>query len=215
MSPENMHHARERTRGLAATALLVFCSACATTNLNSTWIKPELASLRINSVVAMAISKNPARRRAMEASMVEQIRDKAPEVTATESSTLIDDDDLRNESRVREHLDGAGFDAQLVMRVTDVNRHDVYVPGRTTFVPSYYRTFWGYYRYWVPIAYEPGYIEHERDVRVETELYLADAGGELVYSAVSQTFNPNSPADLAKEVTGAVAKDLKEKGLLG
>jgi len=38
--------------------------------------------------------------------------------------------------------------------------------------------------------------------------------GELVYAAVSRTLNPNSASDLAKDVTGTVAKDLKEKGLL-
>jgi hypothetical protein len=182
--------------------------------LERAWVTPEPGAVNIHRVVAIALSNNPGRRRAMEASMVEQIREKAPSVEATESSTLINDTDIREEARVRERLERAGFDAQLVMRVTDVTRRDVYVPGRTTVAPLYYRTFWGYYRYWAPIAYEPGYIEHDRDVSVETELYSASGDGELLYSAMSHTLNPSSAADLAKDVTGVVAKDLKEKGIL-
>lgn len=210
-----MHEKPQRlVTASAACAALLLVEACASTRLTRSWVSPDAGRVTIHRVVAMAISQYPARRRAMEASMVEQIRDKAPEVTATESATLINDRDIRDEERVREQLEHAGFDSQLVMRVTDVSRTDLYVPGRTLAVPQYYRTFWGYYRYWMPIAYEPGYVEHDRDVQVETELYSANAGNDLVYSALSRTLNPSSAADLAKEVTGVVAKDLKDKGIL-
>jgi hypothetical protein len=199
---------------LSALALLLLLAACASTQLSRSWVKSDVRNVNIRRMVTMALSSSPGRRRAMEASMAEQIRDKAPEVDVTESSTLIDDTDIREESRVRERLERAGFDAQMVMRVTDVARQDVYVPGRTTVVPQYYRTFWGYYRHWVPIAYEPGYVEHDRDVEVETDLYASSEGGELVYASISHTLNPSSAADLAKDVTGVVAKDLKDKGLL-
>jgi hypothetical protein len=201
--------------GVAALAAAVLLAGCGATRLERPWVTPDVGALNIHRVVAMAISNDPGRRRAMEASMVEQIRDEAPGVEAVESSTLISDADIRQEARVRDHLERAGFDAQLVMRVTDVTRKDVYVPGRTTRVPRYYRTFWGYYRYWAPIAYRPGYIEHDRDVQVETELYAPGRGDdELVYAAVSHTLNPSSAGDLAEDVTGVVAKDLKEKGIL-
>jgi hypothetical protein len=197
--------------GLATVFLMI---SCASTQLRQTWVNPNVSNVRIHKVIAIALSKDPARRRMMEASMVEQIRDKTPEVTAIESSTLIPDETLSNEDELRRVLERADADAELVMRVTNVQRSDLYVPGRTTYVPEYYRTFWGYYRYWVPVAYEPGYVERQRDVQVETELYVKP-GGDLVYSALSRTLNPSSAADLAHDVTGVVAKDLNEKGLLG
>ena len=204
-----------RTIGcLAVSAALLVTAGCAATRLQHAWIAPDVTSLRIHKVVAIALSRNPGRRRAMEASMVDQLRRTAPQVQATQSSTIISDADLRNEDRVREQLQKAGFDAEIVMRVTDVNRSDVYVPGTTTFVPEYYRTFWGYYRYWVPIAYQPGYVERDRDVQVETALYSTARDGQLVYSAMSRTLNPSSAADLAKDVTHEVVKDIKDKGLL-
>ena len=197
---------------LAALAALLVMTACATTRLQRAWIAPDAGSLRIHKVVAIALSQNPGRRRAMEASIVDQLRTAAPRVEAIQSSTLISDADVRNEDLVRERLEHAGFDAQIVMRVVDVDRRDVYVPGQ--FVPEYYRTFWGYYRHWMPIAYDPGYVERERDVQVETALYETAQDGRLVYSALSHTLNPSSAADLATDVTHAVVKDIKSKGLL-
>jgi hypothetical protein len=197
--------------GLALTLLSV---GCATTQLERAWVKPDLAPLNLRRVVAIALSRNPTRRRIMEASIVEQIRKVSPDVQTTQSSTLISDADVRNEERVREQLQGAGFDAWMIMRVTDVARNDVYVPGEAWVVPEYYRTFWGYYRHWIPISYEPGYVERDRDVQVETALYSATSDGELVYSAISRTLNPNSSADLAKDVTSLVARDLRDKGIL-
>jgi hypothetical protein len=110
-------------------------------------------------------------------------------------------------------LELSGFDAAIVTRITDVQRQDVFVPGRRVLVPVYYRTFWGYYRYWVPITYEPGYIERTRDVQVETQVF-ALPGGELLYSAVSRTFNPVSPAALIESVGSVVAKELIAQGWL-
>jgi hypothetical protein len=195
-------------------AVVLLMTGCASTRLRTTWVNPNASSVSIHRVVAIALSNDPVRRRMMEASMVAQIREKAPGVTAIESSTLINDQDLRNEEAVRGLLERADVDAELVMRVTGVRRSDVYVPGQTTYVPEYYRTFWGYYRYWTPIAYQPGYVEPQRDVQVETELY-AKPNGDLMYSALSRTLNPGSAADLAQDATSVVAEDLNARGLLG
>jgi hypothetical protein len=202
------------SRLLAGLMLVFVASGCGATRLERAWVSPEVDALNVRRIVTIALSNDPGRRRAMEASMAEEIRDQIPGVAVTESSTLISDTDIRDEARVRDRLESAGFDARMVMRITDIDRQDVYVPGRTTGVPAYYRTFWGYYRYWVPISYEPGYVEHNRDVQVETAMYSTAGDGELVYSAVSQTLNPAYVADLAEHVTSVVAKDLKEKGVL-
>ncbi len=208
--------ARRRAPRSALIGLIVLpCLAlgCAATRLQSTWVKPDLDGVRFHKIVAIALSNNPVRRRAMEANMADRLRRVAPEVEVTQSSTLFNESEIRDENRVRAALERSGFDAEVVMRVTDVQRQNFYVPGRTTVVPQYYRTFWGYYRYWTPIAYRPGYIERDRDVQVETEVFSTN-NGDLLYSALSRTFNPNSPADLAHDVTDVVAKNMKEKGVI-
>jgi hypothetical protein len=149
----------------------------------------------------------------MEQAMAAEIRDEAPGVEAVPSRSILSESEIADEVRVREHIAQTRFDGAVVMRITDVERRDVFVPGRTTVVPAYYRTFWGYYRYWAPIAYEPGYIERTRDVQVETQVYAMPAG-DLVYSAVSRTLNPSSAADLAERVAKVVTKELRERGFI-
>jgi hypothetical protein len=176
-------------------------------------MNPNLGATKVRTLVTMAMTKNPGRRRLMEDTMAAEIRRVAPGVESTPSYTVLSDADIANEARVQERVERAGYDAAIVMRITDVQRQDVYVPGSAVVAPVYYRTFWGYYRHWIPIAYEPGYIEHDRDVHVETEMYSMRTG-ELAYSALSATLNPSSPASLAKEVGHVVAEDLRSKGVL-
>ncbi|HEX5068571.1 MAG TPA: hypothetical protein VFV78_00030 [Vicinamibacterales bacterium] len=193
---------------MAATLGLLGCAA---TRLEHTWVKPNLQIQPIRSVVTIALTQNPQRRRAMEEALASQLRSEA--LMATSSYTTIPEDDIRAEDQVRSHLELGSYDAAIFLRVTDVTRQDVYVPGRTVAVPVYYQTLWGYYAYWRPIAYEPGYVERDSDVQVETEVYALPAG-DLVYSAVSRTLNPTSSTDLVNEVGRAVARDLKDKGLI-
>jgi hypothetical protein len=194
---------------------MAVAGGCATgTHLQSSWVKPDLGPTNFHKVVAIALSTNASRRRMMEEEMSSELRKTAPDVQAVPSYTIVSDADLARESRLKEEVNRAGFDGAVFMRVTDVSRQDSYVPGYATAAPVYYRTFWGYYRYWVPIAYEPGYVEHNTNVQVETEVYSTVNEGVLVYSAVSNTLNPSSPADLAAEVASVVAKDLRAHGLL-
>jgi len=207
-------HERSHVLQYAALAAVAFAGACATTQIQSSWAKPDIGPLNFRKVVAMAIAKNPDRRRVMEDAMAGEIHKTAPDVQAVPSYTIISDADMPNEARVKEQIDRAGFDGAVMLRVTDVSRQDVYVPGQTEYAPVAYRSFWGYYHYWVPIEYEPSYIDRETNVRVETEVYSTAGGGDLVYSAVSDTVDPRSPTQLVNSVAKHVVADMKEKGLL-
>src|SRR5262245_42335368 len=101
--------------GSIAAVILLLMVACATTRLQHTWVSPEAVALNPQRMVAMSLSRDPGRRRAMEASIAEQIREKIPGVEVTESSTLLNDQEIRDEGRVRERLEAAGFDARIVM----------------------------------------------------------------------------------------------------
>lgn len=210
-SARSQSHPHARIPVFAVVALLA--AACASTELEHSWVRPNLGPLTFRKVAAVAVARDPARPRMMEDSIVAEVQRVAPDVQVVPSYTVIDD--MTNKDKVRAQFEQRGFDSSIVMRVTDVNRKDVYVPGRAVEAPVVYRTFWGYYDYWVPIAFQPGYIEQYRDVQVETEGYaFAGGGGDLVYSAVSRTLDPSSPADLANDATSIVARDMRDKGLL-
>lgn len=197
---------------VAATAALgVACAAG--TRVQSSWSNPTVTPTPLRHILAIAITKDPGRRQMMEEAMASEIVEEAPGVEAMPSRSILSDTEIADEARVRDHLAQTKFDGAIVMRITDVERRDVFVPGRTAVVPVYYRTFWGYYRYWAPISYEPAYVEQTKTVQVETQVY-AMPRGELVYSAISRTLNPSSAADLAERVASVVTKELRERGFV-
>jgi hypothetical protein len=177
-------------------------------------VKPGVGELSFKKVVAQAYSKNGRRRRMLEDAMVAEIRRVAPEVEVVPDYTLVPDEAVPDEARMRATIEREGFDGAVVLRITDTRVQDTYIPGRTVFAPVYYRTFWGYYRYWTPVAYDPGFVERNRAVQVETVVYSLKDDGEMVYAAVSSTLNPNSASDLVERVARVVARDMREKGLL-
>ena len=79
--------------------------------------------------------------------------------------------------------------------------------------PPYYRGFWGYYSYGWPSVYDPGYLSNDTIVSVETNLYSL-TGDSLVWSGVTQTFNPQDVADTIDEIVDAVSGELRREGLL-
>jgi hypothetical protein len=198
----------------AASSCAVIAIGCATTQLQSSWVKPGIGALSFNKVVAEALSKNPARRRMLEDAMVSEIRRVAPNVEVVAGYTLVPDDAMREEGRMQEALERGGFDGAVMMRITDTSVQDTYIPGRTVVAPVYYRSYWGYYRHWVPIAYDPARVERNRSVQVETVVYSLAGDSVMVYAAVSSTLNPDSPGDLVQRVASVVARDMRDKGLL-
>lgn len=192
-------------------AAVVLASACGGARVQSAWSNPAVSPAPFRNLLAAAITKDPGRRQMMEDAMTAALRDEAPAAETVASRSILSESEITDEARVRDHLALTRFDGAIVMRITDVERGDVFVPGRTTVVPAWYRTFWGYYRYWAPIAYEPGYIERRRNVQVETLVYALPAG-DLVYSAISRPLDPASADELAARVARVVARDLRQRG---
>jgi hypothetical protein len=209
----NARHRDQRLRSLAFSLVTIgLAAACASGGMEYSWARPDMGPLHFRDVVTIAVTPSSARRRMMEEAMAGEIHRIAPNVQAVGSYTLIGDKDVNNESHFRDQINQAGFDGAVFLRVTDVTRQDVYIPGSAA--PGYYRTFWGYYKYWTPIAFEPNYVERDTDVQVETEVYSTAGEGELVYSAISRAVDPTSPADLVRKVGAVVASDMKSRGLL-
>lgn len=66
---------------------------------------------------------------------------------------------------------------------------------------------------WWPLYYQPGYYVTDKTYYLETNLYDASTE-ELIWSAQSATYNPASINDFLKSYQRALAKELKDDGLL-
>ena len=79
----------------------------------------------------------------------------------------------------------------------------------------YYRNdYWGNYhsRGW-GAAYDPGYLRTDKIVRVETNIYSL-AEDKLIWSGVSETFDPSSTGSMVDQIATAAAAELRSRGLL-
>ena len=80
----------------------------------------------------------------------------------------------------------------------------------------YYSTFYGYYGTVFPVVYSPGYLKEEKKIRIETNFYsTVGPDGELVWTGMSDTFNPSSTKKAIDSVVKLVVKELEKQQLLG
>jgi len=125
-------------------------------------------------------------------------------------STQLDPNYLK--TQIRENK----IDAVVVSRLIKVDKNVTYIPGGPSVSPfPYYTTFYGYYRVVYPVVYSPDYLREEKKVRIETNVYsTASPDGELVWTGVTDTFNPS---DVRKAINGLVklvVKEMKSEGVL-
>jgi hypothetical protein len=108
------------------------------------------------------------------------------------------------------------IDAVVVSRLIKVENKVTYIPGGPSVSPfPYYTTFYGYYRVVYPIVYSPDYLREEKKVRIETNLYsAASPDGDLVWTGVTDTFNPSSVHKTINGLVKLVVKEMQSEGVL-
>ncbi len=117
--------------------------------------------------------------------------------------------------KLRARLEQEGFDGALVSRLVSVDKTRIYHPPQVQYLPDpwpSYRSFYWYYP-WVYSYATPGYTTEQTKVIVETMLYrLPD--GRSVWSAVSETVNPDSTLALVDELIRILGRALRDEGLI-
>ena len=186
--------------------VLLFCSsasllagACASTKVVSTWKAPDVARARISRLLVVVPAHDSALRRKAEEDLVKRVP-----VPAVPSYTFIRDADIADLHAYEPEITRRGFDGILVFRIVSVNREQTWVPG--AYAGPYYA-----YGGW-PV-YDPGYMDIDTTVRVDTNLYtLPDR--ELIWASTSETFDPSSARDLVDDVADVVIKKMRKDGAL-
>lgn len=186
--------------------VLMILTACTGTTLQDSWLDPSVTSSQhFTKIAVVVMSRDPMIRRTAEDTLVSRIT----RTRAVPAYSLISELDEQSSDRVKTRLREAGVDGVVVMRMIGVDKQTSWVPGN--YPPSYsgFGSYWGYAH---PMAYDPGYLQTDTIVQVETNVYsLAD--DKLVYAARSETFNPTSASSMVREIANAIADDLKKRGL--
>ena len=184
---------------MASLALMTGCSAMKT-NFTSTWAPANAQPVSAHGmeIAAVFITSNQMIRRLGEDALANEItRFGAIGVPGYNIMSA----DPKNRDLARRKLKEAGVDAVISMRVVNHDQVVTYTPGYWTGSP-WTTNLWGYWAYGWGSVYQPGYLETETLVGVETLLYSLDED-KLLWAGVSETFNP-------KDLQAAVQKIAKK-----
>jgi len=190
---------------LGVFALLL--AGCASTSLVQSWSDPQAGPIDFKKVIVFFFSEDEKVRHAAEDALVRQMQG----TQGVAAYSLTPEAEYEDLDKVKSRLQSEGFDGAVVMRLIGTEEKETWVPGR---YPGQYYSFYRYYTYTRPMVYDPVFMEKKDEiVSVETNLYSL-AEDKLIWSGVSETFNPWSASALANDVARSVAKDLKDKGLI-
>jgi hypothetical protein len=205
---------------LIFTATLVISGltmSCATSNttFQSTWKNPAAPALDLHGrkVVAVFMSSNDSVRYRAEDAMATELTARGAEGVA--AHTFLTDDDIRNADVVQEKAGQQGFTAAVIVRITGNDTQYTYNGGPGLWAGGPYRHLWGagYWRSGWGSVWAPGYLSVDKIVRAETLVYSTEPD-ELVWSAVSRTFDPGHIDSFMTELTKDAAKRMTKDGVL-
>jgi hypothetical protein len=117
---------------------------------------------------------------------------------------------------LREQIRANQIEAVVVSRLIKVDDTVTYIPGSAYVVPfPYYNTFYGYYGTLYPVVYSPGYLQKEKKVRIETNLYVTSPpDGQLVWTGITDTFNPSNVHKAIQGLVKLVVTQMQDEGAL-
>jgi hypothetical protein len=185
---------------VALLGLALALVGCASTEMSSTWTDPSAKGASLSKVAVICLAKDPGVRRMAEDTAASQLVG----AQAVPGYQVLGDVDLKNRDAVKATLKEQGFQGVLFMRLAGVKQQ---------VSPTAYGTFDGYYDFASPALYNPAYVQTDTIVHVVSNLYsLQD--DKLIWSGVSQTFDPASAKSFMTDVSKAVAKSIQKDRLV-
>lgn len=199
-----------RIHKLIAVALAgVTAVACApSTTIDQVWTSPTARSQPpLRRVVTVFISNDTTMRHRGEDRLARELARMG--VEATPGYAVLGDgpQNMMDLESLKSKLRALGYDGVVTLRVVDREQDIESVPG----------TFHGYWGYWGTGYWGsswPGYVYTETIYRLEAAAFDLRTG-RLVWSATTETVDPESGRELVDETTEIVAGQLTLQGLAG
>ncbi|GAB3198519.1 hypothetical protein ABID22_000500 [Pontibacter aydingkolensis] len=195
----------------------LFLWACvSSTRITGTWKSPEATNQQYNKIVVAALTDNIRARETVENDIQAQLQRRG--VAATKSIDIFPPTASSKSgpdvNLLIDRLKDDGYDGIMTVALIDEQTETRYVPGTYSYAPvtrfGWYGRFRGYYTYWYPTLYDPGYYTEDKVYFLETNLY-DESTENLVWSAQSQSYSPsslrNASEKLAEITVGRMAQD--------
>jgi hypothetical protein len=191
---------------------LVILTSCGGTNLSYVWKDPRYGGGYLTSVMVVGVSEDVARRRLFEEVFARELEER--EIRAVASNKVLGPDTRLTRDTVKAEAARLGMDAVLATRLISAGREDIYQPPSISTMPSGYSRSLDLYFYGVDAqsAY-PGARAKHYVVRLETNVFDTDTE-KLVWTASSQTVEPESIREIIESLCKKVTSRLREDKLL-
>lgn len=179
-------------------------AACAATTVRDSWYDPTYRGGPFRKVMVLGVSGNISERRTFEDIMVGRLASTG--VDAIPAYRFLPDGGKASESALDAAVRASGADALLMSRVRGIDRR---TSVSTSMVPAAPLGWYGLYTRWYPVT-----DVYQYDIAsVETSLFAAD-GGRVVWSGMTETYDPTSVARNAPGFADVIIKSLHQRGLL-
>jgi hypothetical protein len=179
------------------------------------WKNPSYsAEKKFHRVLALGLSNKAEVRADFEDALAAQLSSQGYEAIPGNTILLRPPGTQLDLNYLREQIRANQIEAVVVSHLIKVDETVTYIPGTAYFVP-YYNTFYGYYGTLYPVVYSPGYLQKEKKVRVETNLYVTSGtDGQLIWTGTTDTFNPSNVHKAIKGLVNLVVTQMKKEQVL-
>ncbi len=195
-----------------AVAGAVALAGCGSTQLVNMWRDPSSPQTPLNNTLVVAIRRDATSRRTWEDEFVASLKSHGVNATA---SYKVFPDAAPDTAALADAVRGRGFDGVLVTHPLGIETETRFVPGYLNAQPVGYVNLWTghYFMYWNQV-YAPGYVEADRVVRYETDLWAVHGAGRLVWSGTTETLNPASGDQMNEEIAHVIVPALAKSGVV-
>jgi len=191
-----------RTIGPAALlAAGLALTACASTRIVDSWKAPGAGPLHFNKVLALAVVQNDSIRRTAE----DELQADLVNVKAVQSYKVLGAANPGDLEAVKAILHQNGFDGVVALSVGSAREELSWAPAGQPGGAS----FSGFYNY----SYGSSYMLSDTVVRVEVSVFSLTED-KLLWSGVSESFNPNDTANLVYAIAKAAGAEMRRQGLI-
>ena len=185
---------------------------CSQSQMTDVWKDPSYNEGTMKKVFAVAVRRDPVRRRIWEDAFVEEL--KAHGVSAVASYTMFPSD-VPDSSQVSDAVRRDGFDGVVIaVRLPNVTQ-ETYVAGYTKreLVTVSGPFLHGYTTYWKDVQV-PGYTETNQVCRFQTNVWTTQSSGRLIWSGTIETADAPVHEPVRDVIQKQIVAELVTAGIL-
>jgi hypothetical protein len=196
-----------------ALGIVLLVSSCANTKISQSWVEPDHKK-EYQNLLIIGIAESEQNRRAYESYFVEDL--KTIGINAEASYRLIKSNQKIDRETITKAIDGLGIDGVIVTHLLAVDEETIYRPTMNyspMYGGAYYGGLYSYYPHVNTYVTSPGYYTTHETYTIETNLYDVESE-ELVWSARTRTFAPESTDEVIVDLTKLLIKDMADKDII-